>query len=187
MEKSVFGRGCLKNPIHLILSRRASAVSKDALSTGKAPPLPPLVRGARKSKTPSTLRRRIAFSYPPDKGLLKNPSSGGSLLCRGRIYATRPFCLPTTGRIYAAPTLPSARRNPIAVIPILRGLFQQTLVGPFANRPYGEEIRRSSESRRTRHKPLQRKPPHPPGRYALSGGSGLPHRRRSFPPRQAAS
>ena len=52
-------------------------------------------------------------------------SSGGSLVCRGRIYATRPFCLPTTGRIYAAPTLPSARRNPIAVIPILRGLFQQ--------------------------------------------------------------
>ena len=40
------------------------------------PPYPPLVRGARKSKTPSARRRRIAFLYPPDKGLLKNSLRG---------------------------------------------------------------------------------------------------------------
>ena len=32
------------------------------------PPLPPLDRGARKSKTPSARRGRIAFLYPPVKG-----------------------------------------------------------------------------------------------------------------------
>ena len=47
-------------------------------------------------------------------------------MCRGRIYASLVFRRPATGRMYAAPTLPSARRNPIAVI---AGVFQQTLKG----------------------------------------------------------
>ena len=59
----------------------------------------------------------------------ENFSANGKLPCRGRIHATRPFCLSTTGRIYAAPTHPSPRRNPTAVIPTLRGLFQQTIEG----------------------------------------------------------
>ena len=45
------------------------------------------------------------------------------------IYATRPFSPPIMGRIYAAPTLPSTRWYPFAVIPALQGFFNNPLKG----------------------------------------------------------
>ncbi len=71
-------------------------------------PLPPLVRGSRKSKAPSTQRGRNTFLYPPDKGLLNNPALGAGAFLSPRAsphfpaFATRPET-PHSAIVRAAP------------------------------------------------------------------------------------
>ena len=93
------------------------------------PPLPPLDRGARKSKTPSARRRRIAFSYPPEKGLLKKSTEAGNGFPVG---AVRERPLPEKRALHEAPLRHPSGETTTPVIPAKAGIHFRLCLWLFA-------------------------------------------------------